>query len=124
MKLPIAPILPKRPTVPRPAAVATSLSQWLVRIAATESSEVLQELQTTRSGLSDAEAERRIEDSGPNTVGSEKGNGWLQLLARAFLNPLVVLLSALAIISFVTGDIRAAVVITLMVVMGVVLRFV
>ena len=38
-------------------------------------------------------------------------------------NPLVLLLSALGVLSFLTGDMRATIVIFVMVVLGVVLRF-
>jgi len=39
-------------------------------------------------------------------------------------NPLVILLSILAVVSYITGDLRATIVILVMVVMGVVLRFI
>ena len=57
---------------------------------------------------------------------------WLQLSIRALprvgslsnvTNPLVLLLTALGVLSFLTGDLRATVVIFVMVVLGVVLRF-
>jgi len=43
---------------------------------------------------------------------------------KALLNPLVILLSLLAVVSALTGDLRAAVVMVMMVVLGVALRFV
>ena len=44
-------------------------------------------------------------------------------LLGIFTNPLVLLLMALGVLSFLTGDLRATVVIFVMVVLGVVLRF-
>ena len=48
----------------------------------------------------------------------------MRLLDRALINPLVILLSILSVISAFTGDLRAATVMAVMVVLGVVLRFV
>jgi Mg2+-importing ATPase len=85
---------------------------------------VLQALGSTLSGLDDEEVERRLEQHGPNVVAPEARHGWLGFLGRAVANPLVVLLSILAVISLLTGDPRAAVIMAAMVVLGVVLRFV
>src|SRR5262245_41964344 len=95
------------------------------RDAATkEVSELLQGLRTSPNGLSEEEAARRLEEFGPNEVGREKHEGWLQRLYVASRNPLVILLTVLAILSFATGDFRAGTVMLLMVVLGVSLRFV
>jgi Mg2+-importing ATPase len=96
-----------------------------VREAATqETSAVLQQLRTSPAGLSEKEAELRLEEYGPNEVGQEKKHEWLHRLWVAVRNPLVVLLTALATISYATGDLRAGTVILLMVILGVSLRFV
>jgi Mg2+-importing ATPase len=89
-----------------------------------ESSEVLQSLGASTAGLSEEEAARRLEEFGPNEVGREKHEGWLQRLYVAGRNPLVILLTVLAILSFATGDFRAGAVMLLMVILGVSLRFV
>ena len=102
----------------------TSLSD-LARDAATkDSAEVLRLLGTSPAGLTEEEAAARLEQYGPNEVGREKHEGWLQRLYIAARNPLVILLTILAILSFATGDFRAGVVMLLMVVLGVSLRFV
>ncbi len=54
----------------------------------------------------------------------KKHRGWLWRLLTATRNPLVILLIVLAIISFATGDARAGTVMSLMVILGVSLRFV
>ena len=89
-----------------------------------EASEVLQSLGTANAGLSEEEAARRLEEFGPNEVGREKHEGMLQRLYIAARNPLVILLTILAILSFATGDYRAGSVMLLMVVLGLSLRFV
>ena len=57
-------------------------------------------------------------------MASEKHRGWPWRLLTATRNPLVILLIVLATISFATGDARAGSVMTLMVILGVLLRFV
>src|SRR5512137_2331651 len=99
----------------------------LVRDAATrDSAEVLRLLGASPAGLTEAEAAARLVQYGPNEVGREKHEGWLQRLYIAARNPLVILLLVLATISFVApeGDVRAGVVMLLMVALGVSLRFV
>jgi Mg2+-importing ATPase len=99
----------------------------LVRDAATkDSAEVLRLLGSSPAGLTEDEAAARLEQYGPNEVGRERHEGWLQRLYIAARNPLVILLLVLATISFVApeGDARAGVVMLLMVVLGLALRFV
>ena len=76
------------------------------------------------AGLTEAEAAARLEHYGPNEVAREKRESWLQRLYLAARNPLVVLLTILATLSYATGDFRAGTVMLLMVVLGVSLRFV
>src|ERR1039457_1934729 len=97
----------------------------LVRDAATNDiSEVFQRLDTSPAGLTEEEAAERLEVFGPNEVGQEKKHEWLHRLWVAVRNPLVVLLTALATISYATGDLRAGVLRLIMVILGVTLRFV
>jgi Mg2+-importing ATPase len=105
---------------------STNVSQSdLARDAATkDSAEVLRSLGTSPAGLTEEEAAARLEQYGPNEVGREKHEGWPQRLYLAARNPLVILLTILATLSFATGDFRAGVVMLLMVVLGVTLRFV
>jgi Mg2+-importing ATPase len=100
------------------------VSPELLSISACEPDEALQKLQTSAQGLSSTEAERRLAEFGPNVVAQDKGHSRLKLLGRALINPLVVLLTILAVISALTGDFRAASVMMVMVFLGVILRFV
>ncbi|MEI6535066.1 MAG: magnesium-translocating P-type ATPase, partial [Verrucomicrobiaceae bacterium] len=81
-------------------------------------------MNTSAAGLNQNEADRRLVESGPNVVVSEKHRGWPWRLLTATRNPLVILLIVLAGISFATGDARAGSVMTLMIIIGVALRFV
>ena len=101
----------------------------LVRDAATgEAGDILGRLNTTPNGLSEAQATERMEEFGPNEVGQEKKHDWLWRIWVAVRNPLVILLSVLAIVTFATAegtsDMIGGWVMVLMVVLGVSLRFI
>ena len=61
--------------------------------------------------------------TGPNEVAQERKQGWLVRLLKMTRNPLVILLTTLSAISFLTGDARAGTVMAMMVVLSVSLRF-
>jgi Mg2+-importing ATPase len=97
----------------------------VVRDAAVkEAAEILQRLGTSSNGLTDEEAAERLEVSGPNEVAQERHHTWVQRFYHAAVNPLVILLTLLATVSFATGDYRAGTVMMLMVVLGLSLRFI
>jgi len=97
----------------------------LIRDAATEDiAEIFQRLKTSPSGLSEEEAVERLEVFGPNEVAQEAKHTWLRRLWTATRNPLVILLTVLAILSYATADIAGGTVMMLMVLLGVMLRFV
>jgi Mg2+-importing ATPase len=84
---------------------------------------VLRELESRLDGLSKAEADSRLKQYGLNAIAREKRQSALMRLLSNVKNPLVLLLTALGVLSFLTGDLRATTVIFVMVVLGVVLRF-
>jgi Mg2+-importing ATPase len=101
----------------------------LVRDAATqETAEILQRLGTSPAGLSGEEAAERLEVFGPNEVAIEKKHDWLWRLWVAVRNPLVILLTILAVVTFATAegtsDMIGGWVMVVMVVLGVSLRFI
>src|ERR1035438_2894014 len=87
---------------------ASSTSQRtadLVRdAAASDISEVFQRLNTSPNGLTETEAAARLEQYRPNEVGQEKKHEWLHRLWVAVRNPLVILLTVLSILSYLTDD--------------------
>jgi P-type Mg2+ transporter len=101
-----------------------AVSSGVLEAGSTDSAVVIERLGTSESGLTEEEASRRLEMHGPNVVAEVARHTRLKLFIRACLNPLVILLLALATVAFLTGDVRAGVVMLLMVVLGVVLRFV
>ena len=100
------------------------VSDQLLEKARTDAETVLRELESRLDGLSQAEAESRLKQFGPNEIAREKRQSAVMRLLSNVKNPLVLLLTALGVLSFLTGDLRATVVIFVMVVLGVVLRFV
>src|SRR5579864_3356608 len=110
------PVLPKRiPHGPHKPSTAIHVSPLLLEAAGSEAEEVLQKLHTSKVGLSEDEGERRLHEYGPNVVARDERHPRIRLLAKALINPLVLLLLVLAASSFLTGDFRAGGVILLMV---------
>jgi Mg2+-importing ATPase len=99
------------------------VSPLLLEAAEREAEAVLEEMGSAAGGLTEEEASRRLEEHGPNEMVHGKRAGWPVLLRRAFLNPLVLLLGVLATISFLTGDLGAGLMMSVILTLGVVLRF-
>lgn len=100
------------------------VSKELLESAYSDPSVVLEKLGTNSNGLPETELEPRLEKYGPNEVASEKKQTWLGRLWDNIKNPLVILLVVLGIISFLTGDLRATTMILIMVLLGIILRYV
>jgi len=96
----------------------------LVEAASLTSEATYQRLRSRPSGLTRDEAESRLAEQGPNVVAADGRKGVGLLLWHAVINPLVVLLAVLATISFATGDARAGIVMSPMIVLGVGLRLI
>src|SRR5512135_249726 len=100
-----------------------NVSDQLLEMACKEPDAVLKELESRSNGLSMAEAEARVKREGLNEIAREKRQSPLMRLWDNVRNPLVILLIGLGILSYLTGDLRAMIVIFVMVVLGIVLRF-
>ena len=103
----------------------TQRTAALIHDAATEDvAEALRRLKTSLNGLSEEEATERLEVFGPNEVAQEAKHTWLSRLWVAVRNPLVILLTVLATLSYATDDFAGGTVMMLMVLLGVMLRLV
>lgn len=89
-----------------------------------DANSLLGRLATRSSGLTAAEAAERLAERGPNVLANDQRPGMVRLVWRAAINPLVLLLTVLACISFATGDARAGLVMSLMIVLGLGLKLV
>lgn len=100
------------------------VSSQLIEISQLKQLEVFDNLKTSPLGLTNPEAEIRLENYGLNVVVKEKKSTWIKLIIDAVLNPLVILLSVIGIVSILTHDYETAIIIFIMVLLGLVLRFV
>jgi Mg2+-importing ATPase len=95
----------------------------LLAICALSPEESLRNLGTGERGLSAEEVERRRQEFGRNEVLQKKGGFWVRTLGR-FANPLVIQLLIIALVSFLIGDQRAAIVVAAMILISVALSIV
>lgn len=100
-----------------------SLAELLLAKAGLDNTSILSQLQSQTDGLSEEEASTRLSQYGTNSIAREKRILLPRRLWNNISNPLVLLLLALGVVSFFTGDVRATLVILIMVVLGVALRF-
>lgn len=100
------------------------LSQEILTCAHMSVQELLKILQTSEHGLPQAEAKKRLKESGLNEIAHEKATTWYALLFRNFKNPFNILLISLGIISFFIGENDAVIIISVMVLLSVVMRFI
>jgi P-type Mg2+ transporter len=84
----------------------------------------LARLDSSLDGLLEREANERLERFGTNEVAHEQHKSAARRLAELFLTPLSVLLLALAVVNYATGEVKGAIVIALMVVLSSLLSFV
>lgn len=98
-------------------------SDQLLEKARANADTVLGGLGSRSDGLSTAEADSRVKQYGLNEIAREKPKSPLRRLLENVKNPLVLLLAALGVVAYLTGDLRATVFILIMVLLGVVLRF-
>ena len=85
--------------------------------------EVLQKLQTKDTGLTPGEVHVRLRRFGHNEILTEKQRSWYHVLYKNAKDPLSVLLLVLGVVSMLTGDLKATILIGTMLVLSVSLRF-
>lgn len=96
----------------------------LLECARLDAGQTLQHLGTRFDGLREDEVLLRLQRYGPNEVLAGRARPAVFRILDNLRNPLLILLMVLGVISYLTGDIRATVMIGVMVVLGIVLRFV
>jgi len=103
---------------------SATMTAALLERARCDEATVLARLGARAEGLSEAEVASRLSQIGPNAIAHTRRRSAPMLLVDNVRNPLIILLVVLSLVSYLTGDVRAAVVVLGMVVLGVVLRFV
>jgi Mg2+-importing ATPase len=99
------------------------LTKNVIEASESDVDEVIKKMQTSMSGLSHKEAAARLRKYGENIPVHTIKKSKLKRLFEAYNNPLNLLMTLLAIISYFMGDIAATVMIALMVALAVALRF-
>ncbi|MFG6455268.1 magnesium-translocating P-type ATPase [Roseateles sp. BYS96W] len=100
-----------------------SLSQTLIAASASDVEALLASLNSRHCGLRDEEADAIREAVGANEVEHEKPLPWWAHLWHCYRNPFNLLLTLLALVSYLTDDMKATVVISSMVLLSTVMRF-
>ncbi|MFI5201702.1 MAG: cation-transporting P-type ATPase, partial [Candidatus Kapaibacterium sp.] len=104
------------------------VSQKVIASASNPIDETLTGLGCRLAGLTQEEAEERIDTYGPNVVSHDQRFVKLKLFLKALVNPLVILLGILAAFTFATAtttsDLISGTLMSLMIVLGVSLRFI
>lgn len=124
MRIRASAVLPKNILIAikrQPAPI--QVSPVLLDAARNDREDLFRTFRTSATGLTEEEAAGLLHEIGPNVVAQERRHTKLALFAKAMVNPLVILLLLLAVVAFSTGDARAGTVMSLMVVLGVALRF-
>ena len=115
---------PNAPPIPtKTKNESIHVSPAVLDAARKDGEELFQDLRTSLSGLTQAEAEERARMAGPNEVAQERKQSWITRVLKIIRNPLVILLTTLSAISYLTGDARAGTVMAGMVALSVGLRF-
>lgn len=104
-------------------AQSDALNSKLVNQARAELPELLKQLDTSEQGLNAAQVLKRREQYGLNQIEEENTIHWWRHLWLSYKNPFSLLLTLLAVVSFLTKDRQGAVVISVMVVMATLIRF-
>lgn len=109
------------------------INNKLIKFGLLKKEELFEKLETKIEGITKEESERRIENYGYNEISYSDGITWYKRLFDAFINPFSVVLIILAIVSFFTDyvipapgqkDLTTVIIITIMVTLSGVLRFV
>ena len=93
---------------------------WHARTA----DQTIADLDTSPSGLSAAEAQRRFEASGPNELPTAEGSSAVQILLEQFKNILIIILLIAVCLSAFLGEVLEAIVIAVIVLFAILLGFV
>ncbi|MDK8183823.1 magnesium-translocating P-type ATPase [Paenibacillus sp. UMB4589-SE434] len=99
------------------------ISSRLIEISSWHYDDVLEEYDTTLLGLSNAEATLRQAQHGSNRIIQDKAPAWYMQLLACFKNPFILILLGLDLFSIITKDTEAAIIISVMVTISVLISF-
>ncbi len=85
--------------------------------------ELIRELNASSKGLNESEAQKRLDEFGPNSLAVRQKASWFNLLIRQIKNPLVLILLGATAVSFFAGEQLGSVIIFLIVLGSIGLSF-
>lgn len=110
--------------LPSPQQAANKHESLLVQLCVAPLEEAIQALNTSSQGLEREEAQRRLDEFGPNELTHLKRLGfWADMLQR-FRGPLVTQLLVIALVSAVIGELKSAVIVSAMILFSIGLSFI
>ena len=80
--------------------------------------EIMEKLQTSIKGIKKEEASERLKEFGKNSLPPKKPVSLFEIFLHQFLSPLIYILLAAGVLSFITGDIKDAVVIFIVILLN------
>ncbi|MBO0443660.1 magnesium-translocating P-type ATPase [Vagococcus fluvialis] len=101
-----------------------SKDQELRKYSKLSDRELMMEFRTSEKGLSFEDAEQRLEEFGENKVDIQKPDAWYVVLVKSFMDPFIYVLAGLLFVSALTKDYEAVVVMSIMIVVSAVIRFI
>ncbi|WP_207703369.1 magnesium-translocating P-type ATPase [Candidatus Enterococcus ferrettii] len=101
-----------------------SKDQELKKLALLSDRDLFLNLRTSLNGLSEEDAKARLEEYGPNEVSAQKPTPAIILFLQAFNDLFVYVLALLMVVSFLTSDYEAAVVMGIMILASVLITFI
>lgn len=110
--------------VPVRGQIPPKIAQNLLNAANQPITELLQSYNSGPQGISAQAAEALLGQVGPNEIEHEKPLLWYRHLWLSFRNPFNLLLSLLALVSYITADYGASIIISFMVLLATILRFI
>jgi P-type Mg2+ transporter len=117
------PFLPFRKKTAVEGGAQPDHERLLREICLTGEEDALARLTSTPKGLSEAEAETRLHEYGPNAFATRRRHGVAADLFDRFKNPLVIQLLVIGIVSLLMHDLTSSIIVGAMIVLSVFLAF-
>lgn len=101
-----------------------AINQKLINCAHLTKEQLYMEFNTLSTGLTDKAAQKKLTQYGLNQIEEDSGLSWYYHLWLCYSNPFNLLLTLLDVFFIITDDIRGVVVITTMIIISTLLRFI
>lgn len=96
----------------------------LIKVCMEPVEDAMSSIGTGPEGLSEEEAERRLEEYGPNELPQARKLGFFEDILRRFKNPLVIQLLVICLVSAFVGELKSALIVVPMILLSVGLSYV